>query len=393
MEWVETGYPAGRDRSGAPAGRLLCTPEALSHDRLAAVLISHLPGRLEAGADWVRAAAEAVGFCKERGLRLLTSAGLSCWEIPARIAGRLGLDQTVVLPPAAYSAEAVRDIVRELALDPALTCFVRIEHPDSRARREAMALRDVTVLNLANLIFPVAIRPEGRWERLTSGDDRLDRRFERTYPSQAPNPDYSGKDPSPEARAFPWEDYLIHFTRGTFGPWPGERRADYYDSLLEAERGNPRDGLKTLMWILKSGLLRGGDRLYREKRLAISFTEANPLEFLRCSTFRIPLHRRSAEPYGIAAPKDLLRRLGAQPAIYGAAKDYPTVPLDKRPYFQALPESSDGKLDWSREREWRLIGDLDLASLRGDVLFLAPSAAEAAGISEETGLTGIGLYR
>jgi hypothetical protein len=87
-------------------------------------------------------------------------------------------------------------------------------------------------------------------------------------------------------------------------------------------------------------------------------------------------HRRRWDflPFAIAMRRDWLQRRGARPVIYGEAGDWQNLPSDDRPFFQrAWSGKGKQQIDWRGEREWRVIGDLDLAELGSkDGFVLAP---------------------
>jgi hypothetical protein len=97
-------------------------------------------------------------------------------------------------------------------------------------------------------------------------------------------------------------------------------------------------------------------------------------------TYRAHRRRWDAEPFGIAIRMDRLATCGARPAIYGDESVWEKLAEPDRPWFQ-LQTTRAGKrpIDWSREQEWRLLGDLWLDDLpRDDVrIFVADMDAAA----------------
>ena len=77
------------------------------------------------------------------------------------------------------------------------------------------------------------------------------------------------------------------------------------------------------------------------------------------------LVRWTVEPYGIAVRRDILRSLGAKPAIYGTEQVYSRLVESERHRFQLSPSAS-----WRHEREWRLLGDLALGTMQQDEGFV-----------------------
>ncbi len=62
---------------------------------------------------------------------------------------------------------------------------------------------------------------------------------------------------------------------------------------------------------------------------------------------------------------------------YGGDDDWERLDADEKPFFQ-LRETSRGAIDWTMEREWRVLGDIDLDPLPEDAaLVFAPSDSEA----------------
>jgi hypothetical protein len=118
----------------------------------------------------------------------------------------------------------------------------------------------------------------------------------------------------------------------------------------------------------------------------VSFT-AVPLEKLHTlRVFRPHRGRWDFEPYGICIDLDHLRRLGVRPVTYvdrpGGA---PSV--DAWLQQRARTVTTGGVvIDWSVEREWRHLGDLNLRTIPGHAICLfVPSAAEARALRRVAG--------
>ena len=83
-------------------------------------------------------------------------------------------------------------------------------------------------------------------------------------------------------------------------------------------------------------------------------------EMVTKRVFRAHLSRWDFEPYGIAFQRNaFLRKFGARPVVYGGEAEWQSMDEDEKPYFQTRKSSSE-KIDWQTEKEWRVIGDLDL---------------------------------
>lgn len=176
--------------------------------------------------------------------------------------------------------------------------------------------------------------------------------------------------------------FLIHTTRSCPGPWPRQGLDDYLDSVLDARPEGHHSALMTLLRIVRQQVLIGSDRTIRGRFPVVSFT-ATPLDELpglRC--FRTHRARWDFEPYGICIRRELLERIGTRPVTYGTEQTWLNMPADERPFFQSSGELSEAgdepAIDWSTEREWRHLGDLDLSNFSsGDLFVFVPTFADA----------------
>ena len=83
-------------------------------------------------------------------------------------------------------------------------------------------------------------------------------------------------------------------------------------------------------------------------------------EMVSKRVFRSHLSRWDFEPYGIAFKRNVfLRQFGARPVIYGGEAEWQSLDADQKPYFQ-MRKTQGNKIDWQQEKEWRVLGDVDL---------------------------------
>ncbi|MES2788564.1 MAG: hypothetical protein V4719_03010, partial [Planctomycetota bacterium] len=177
--------------------------------------------------------------------------------------------------------------------------------------------------------------------------------------------------------------YLTHTTRACPGPWPQQTSEDYLDSVLDDRLGASHSAFHTLQRIVTQRRLIGSGRTIRGGYPMVSFTAAPVRELpgLRC--FRTHRAHWDFEPYAISIRRDVLERRGVLPAIYGGESVWNDLTESQRPFFQFRGDSADvaggtRSHDWSIEREWRHLGDLDLSDLQPDELTVLVPNAEAA---------------
>jgi len=94
------------------------------------------------------------------------------------------------------------------------------------------------------------------------------------------------------------------------------------------------------------------------------------------------------EPYGIAIDIETARDIGVRKVIYGDETLFERLSDDDRLFFQ--PHGKKG--DWSRELEWRHIGDFQISEIpREKILAIVPTECQAESIREKFGLDAVSL--
>lgn len=196
--------------------------------------------------------------------------------------------------------------------------------------------------------------------------------------------------PSPILAELPWGDgeYLVHWTRRRDGPWPDQSETEFLDDVLQARDSASRSALAALARMVRQRRLIASSAAIRGGYSVVSFSERPLSELVRQRTYRRHRRRWDAEPFGLCIRRDWLVRRGAQPVRYGDDETWASLPDRDRPFFQQRYTRSrrgSRRIDWSREREWRVRGDLDLSAASGDdvTLFVADviSARQLAAIS------------
>jgi hypothetical protein len=115
---------------------------------------------------------------------------------------------------------------------------------------------------------------------------------------------------------------------------------------------------ENLVAILTDGRIIGGSRMVRGGYSVVCFCDA-PLNELQRLLVRS--NRRRYEPFGLAIDRRYAFRCGARPALYIPASEAERV-IDAEEMWRvvAFDLECDPPVDWTFEREWRLVGDLPL---------------------------------
>ncbi len=174
-----------------------------------------------------------------------------------------------------------------------------------------------------------------------------------------------------------WSSHLFHYTRACAGPWPGETYHQYLVNLLDGPPLSGHSALETLIRIMQEGLIRANSRMVRGQAAVISWSSHPPQELFVMRKWNRALVRWTVEPYGVAIRRDILRSLGAKPAIYGSEQVYSRLVESERHRFQL--SRGEKSASWRHEREWRLRGDLALGKLKpGDGFLFVQTQEEKA---------------
>jgi hypothetical protein len=160
----------------------------------------------------------------------------------------------------------------------------------------------------------------------------------------------------------PWP-YLVHCTRGRTGPLPEESEQSFRQRVWSHPHEIVWHPLETLGHICREGRLRGTASITRTAERCVSFSAVPLVPLLKCRTFRSHLGRWDWEPYGLLILREALQAIGAQEVIYGDESDYQRLDSRQRPYFQPRRRKGMTQQVWSEEREWRILGDVDLRLL------------------------------
>ena len=323
----------------------------------------------------MRATVSALESLADKNLRLIASAGLPTWELAACLGGNSGLGLELIVPGRQDEGgrEYFAKILRNLALDRKNT---RPVFAGPRSARDFYAVRDRMALELADIVYPVSIRPGGRLDALLAEflkkgkQVREDFRIKFSRNAWTPSYSFPMDKLNPQLRLFE-RGWLTHWTHTWPGAWPGEEPREFYRDML-ADPGNyVRDARATLVRIIGEGLLRGSSWKMPSGEPAVSFTALTPAEAVGLMRWRKRYARYSLEPYGLALRRESLERAGTRPVRYLRNRD--TVPSGEERLFT---QSAGRKGNWTVEKEWRLRGDLKLEEFAKEELVLITADSE-----------------
>jgi hypothetical protein len=354
---------------------------------IAAVLNSRQSKRPCALDSWIVGTNEAAKHLVASGFTVITSIGLNTWELVVHLVNRQGGRQIIIVPDCDQSsvAKQIPDIVSDFELDSKRCRFISLDQGEPPTGRGSPAhARDAAAVALADRLIPVAIRPHGYLDELIRqavvGGKAVNDDYRRAYRGGVDRPAYNFRDTdlNPEVVNV-GRDYLTHWTRSSHHPFPGELKADFYERMLNLDH-YPASAFETLKRIVRENRLRASGRFIRGQFKVVSFTALAPRDALSLMRWRRRYVYFNFEPYGVCVRREAARAAGARAVIYGCRDVYSILPESLRHLYQ----NEGGKYsDWRPEAEYRVFGDLDLATFPGDsVMLITLSRAEARELQE-----------
>jgi len=341
--------------------------------KAALLLLSRQSKRPSRRDDWVTNSIRAVTWVKQNGMTLLSSTGMQTWELITSLGSINGIPLKLILPVQAEEEfhAARKDAIDQFELDPSLIEF----HPISEQgritdRAGLMQSRDKTIVDMADLILPISLRPQGNMFSLMSeargrGMD-VNELFFMEYQKQKNEHSFriTSESVNPEIDNIDGE-YLIHWTRAVSDKWPNEKLIDYYRAIASSD-SYPRNGCDTLQRIVESGHILASARNMPGKVPTVSFSGMNPRQLIPMIKWRARYHQMSFEPYGIGVSRDLVETLQIKQVNYFQDKA-DLIGSTSPPWLN----QSVGKVtDWRPEQEYRHRDDFNLKDIPRDQMIL-----------------------
>lgn len=176
-------------------------------------------------------------------------------------------------------------------------------------------------------------------------------------------------------------DFLSHFTRRRYGPWPDQSEGEFLDDLILEREGADHSALASLRRILGQRRIAGTGEAIRGGFRVVSFTAVPLPEMQSRRVFRPHRGRWDFEPYGLCIRRDWAVARSMKPVNYGDESLWNQLSPAEQPFFQLSHTHNDEPqqvIDWTGEQEWRHLGDVEISDLPPDAgLVFVPTWAEA----------------
>jgi len=345
--------------------------------------------------QWVINTQKATEFIREKSYTCLTSIGMNTWELLVAACSRNNTPQIIVLPDY-FEEDAHRTaekISQQFHLDSNITAFMFFQTDSVLTKpKNTWKQRDRLIIDNTDKFIPISVRPKGNMDNHLNkivDSSKIIRDYQTEYnPKKHSRFDTKQlKNLNPKFISGKWH-YLSHWTVTFNGSWPGEDQFDFYCAIMDSREYYPRSALKSLERILKQKKIFGTVKYSRRGRSFVSFTALPPARATELMRWHPRKQRHTFEPYGIAIDTCEAHKIGIKKAIYGDQNTYRNLPEKDKPLFQAV----GNKADWSKEKEFRIIGDLDLNRIDPKKWFaITLNTEEASSISTKFGIKAYNL--
>ena len=387
MNLIDFNY---KKEISSPVKAVCCSNFQIDNKRLAVILNSRQTKTPCGNDPWIISSLKAVRYAIDNDYILVASLGMNTWELICWAGGSFYGYQLIVLPVA--STENVELIIKktldDFNLDFNRTGWIFYDTASkTKASKADWPVRDRLAINSADVIMPVSIRPGGNLlsmlnQHISSDEKNVIENFRGQYGRRKRNQVTMPEQTNEKLSNMDW-NYITHWTRTCYGPWPGETRHKFYHKMIHSKEHYPNAALETLKNILLEKKIRGSSIHLRQGNRAVAFSSLHPKDVLSLMRWRKRYVRWNFEPYGIAFTREIAIRAGIQPVLYGEPDHYNRLNERDKPYFQS--QGIDGG-NWREEREWRYIGDLDLTEIKPDdikIIVRKPDETESlAGITD-----------
>ncbi len=338
--------------------------------RPTATVLNSRQGKYPVGEEpWVQNTVKAVEYCARQGWTVLTGIGMKTWELVLWAAAE-SMAEVVVLVGVSpklseYQVQTdVRELFHNFHIDESNA--LAIPYKETRQKKSLWLQRDTWILDNSKVLLPVSVRCGGFMDTRLSDKEfsgKMDNRFRVDY-----NPrklDFTASFDFQAIQKLPddGKTWAIHWTRTSQGPWPGETPSDYYTALVEGGDTYPRTAEETLKRILAEKKIRGTCWRMPMKKAMVSLSILEPSYMHARMKWSQRYVRPTFEPFGIGIECSALQNAGGKPVVYGASEELKGLSIEDRLFFQTVHDQGE---NWAEEKEWRVLGDLDLTTFSED---------------------------
>jgi hypothetical protein len=321
---------------------------------------------------WIQAVVRAVTHFSHESAEIICSTEPSPWDIVTYLAGISGMEIRLIVKNGddQKGQKIFTSILEDFALNPQKVkpLFLPADDVNQNSHpKDSWPQRDRLALRLADIVYPVSIRPGGRLVAMMNEESfrkklRDDFRIPWTPEGFIPRYSLSGRP----WKSLPKGEWFVHWTRTCPGKWPGEKSHEFYHDLLNNGASYVRNATETLFRIIREQKIRGSNWKTPGNVFLSAFTALDPGNALELMYWRKRYGRYSFEPYGIGIKRNVLIDMGIQRVCYSFGNDKIAGDL-------VFTHAAGDQGHWVFEKEWRIPGDVRLDNIsRDDITAIVP---------------------
>ncbi|MGB3977131.1 MAG: hypothetical protein WBM02_03235 [bacterium] len=320
-------------------------------------------------APWIRLTKRILSEHDPDKKILITSAGMLHYDIVLREwMHRGGFSRVILHKEFNDWPENVKGLYSWLVNNPQIEIIQALPSgltgtSSDRDKKKAYLSRDRLVLQSASIIEVGCVNPNGRMVGLLKAINPQFQTIRRWFLSKEERSSiecYKRSSFQPPDDMGSFNEYIWHFTRARFTPWPDETMVDYLDNLLARGQVAPYSAETVLRRIIEEKRIRSSNYLVRGNHPVVCFSGASWKVAKTLFTWQNHLRRLRFEPFAIGIAKHRLSDLAIHPVIYGSEAEYSILDGEEQWKFQKYDRFST---KWIDEAEWRCKGDLNLSSI------------------------------
>ena len=365
--------------------------------KTAAIILSRQHLRPSLANCWVRKLNEAVRYVKNERLALISSIGSNNWEIITACSVLNDVPLKIVMPAKESSSfkSLKSKAARQFCLTDSRVKFDKINDKilNDPTPGQLANIRDETIVEQADILIPVSIRPNGNMSSLLSksyADGKaIIREFETEYEKKKSRLAYQIDEStlSNEIKSLE-ESYLIHWTRATNSHWPDENKLEFYKMILNSVNYR-RTAFDTLCKIINTKSIIASYKNMPSAIRTVCFSGLVPRGAAGLMKWRARYSQMSFEPFGIGIERSYAMAHGIKEVrYYELSQEKHIVGQDKW-----LWQSAGQKTDWRDEKEFRYKGDFEFSSVPKEKLIIfCHYKKQASLIQNKTNLRAISFY-
>lgn len=346
---------------------------------------------------WVKNCGMAVKWIKKSGHVLLSSSGMSTWDLLTFLGQYYKVPMILYIP--AYDMVDYKSrkekIIKDFELDNNLVSFYPV-FPDSEIsdKKYFYKKRDDIISATAEILIPISHRIGGNVSNIISKHKKeckdINFDFQTKYNNKRKVPLYKFTHPNINSEVLGFdENYFIHWTRTFNKCWPGESRFKYYLDIISHDN-YPRTAFDTLDRIVNNKKILASPNHMPRNISTVSFSASAPADIIPMIRWRARFSQFSFEPYGIGFKKEIALKQNVQPVIY-YHKHLPVKLSSDQIY---LAQSIGIITDWRHEKEWRHKTDFDFSKIsKKDLILFCYTKAEATKLENKFGIRTISFLK